>query len=63
MNKLQIAKDFDKFMKSLGDMKYDEALPLMQEEMWRIARENNTTGPKVFEIYMDWKSKQPQPKQ
>lgn len=35
---------------------FDKGLPLLQKRLWEIADRHNTTGPDVFQIYMDWKS-------
>ena len=41
-----------------GALPFDKALPLCRAGWWEIADKYGTTGPEVFQIYMDWKSKQ-----
>lgn len=38
------------------NLPFDEALPILQEKLWKIADEHNTTGPDIFMMYMNWKS-------
>jgi len=47
----------DREIKEL-DLPFDKGLPILQEKLWKIAEEHNTTGPDVFMQYMNWKSSQ-----
>lgn len=48
-------EQLDKEIKELG-LPFDKALPILQDKLWKIADEHNTTGPDIFMMYMNWKS-------
>ena len=48
-------EQLDKEIKALN-LPFDKALPILQEKLWKIADEHNTTGSDVFMMYMNWKS-------
>lgn len=52
-------KDFEKLLKEIkeNNMPFDEGLPILQDKLWRLANEYNTTGPDIFGKFMDWVSK------
>ncbi|WP_158320294.1 hypothetical protein [Bacillus gobiensis] len=50
-----MVKEFELFMQENGHVSFEELLPDIQTELWRIARKYKTTGDKVFHAYMDWK--------
>ncbi len=41
-----------------GTIPFDKAIALFQDGWWKIADKYGTTGPEVFKLWMDWKSKQ-----
>ena len=48
--------NLDEEVKKLN-ITFDKALPTFQEKLWAIADRHNMTGPDVFMLYMDMKSK------
>ena len=40
------------------NLPFNKGLPILQQRLWEIADRHNTTGPEVFKMYMDWKSKE-----
>ncbi|MGL5330136.1 MAG: hypothetical protein ACRDD7_12775 [Peptostreptococcaceae bacterium] len=49
-------KEFETLLDGM-DIPFDEALPILQDRLWTIAKEYNTTGADVFQKFMDWKTK------
>lgn len=53
-----IIKECVELANKYGHLPFDKALPHLRKGWWDIAARNNTTGDKVFGMYMDWQSKQ-----
>lgn len=53
-----ILKECDELMKSVGDMPFEEALPLLKKGFREIGDKYNTPGIEVFKTYIEWKQKQ-----
>ena len=53
---MDLEKEFLKIDEEFEGIPFDKALPRLQERLWAIAIEQNTTGDKIFIKYMDWKS-------
>jgi len=47
------------------NLPFDKGLPILQDKLWKIAEEHNTTGADIFMQYMNWKALeiQKQPKE
>lgn len=45
-----ILKEFALFFPKIKYLKFDKALPLLQEEVWRLADKYDSDGPNVMNI-------------
>lgn len=52
MNKM--IKECDELIKKLGDMPFEEGLPLLKKGFSEIANEYNTSGIEAFKKYLEW---------
>ncbi len=59
MDKEAIAKRVHELVSGkLKDVPFDRGLPKLSELLWDIADEYGVKGADIFQIYMDWLSKQ-----
>lgn len=48
-------KEFESLLDGMN-IPFDEALPILQQKLWKIAENHNTTGADVFMKFMEWKN-------
>ncbi|ANB83326.1 hypothetical protein A6R78_04705 [Bacillus velezensis] len=53
---MQMVKEFNDFLEKQGHRSWEDIEKDMQDELWRIGRKYDVTGPTVFHEYMDWKA-------
>jgi hypothetical protein len=50
-------KEIDEMVSKFSDVSFEQALPLFQDQLWKISMKYGKQGDKAFQEYMDWKSK------
>ena len=62
MNKHEVEKaiyaEISASVQKFGNMPFDKALPIMQNEAWRIADKYNTDGSNVINILLTYMNKE-----
>ena len=55
---MTIQEKLIKLDKELEEMNlpFDKGRSILQDKLWKIAEEHNTTGADIFQQYMNWKS-------
>lgn len=54
----RMIKECDDLMKSLGNMPFEEALPILERGFREIGSKYSTSGIEAFKMYIEWKQKQ-----
>lgn len=47
-----ILKEFDEFFPTIKNMKFDKALPILQQNAWKLADKYDTDGTNVMNIVL-----------